>query len=112
MHRVITVAADRSSGRLAGRFTSIRHLLSCHVRDSPRALCEVSPCLRTYKPLGVMLMMTLEEYTAAIRSIASNDGIVTHETYWSPQSWQRAFENGLTPSDAWDHERNPALNAM
>jgi hypothetical protein len=59
-----------------------------------------------------MLMMTLEEYTAAICSIASNDGIVTHESYWSPQSWQRAFENGLTPSDAWDHERNPALKAM
>ena len=56
--------------------------------------------------------MTLEEYAAMIRTIAANDGIVAHESYWSPQLWRRAFENGFTPLDAWDHERNPALNAM
>jgi hypothetical protein len=57
-------------------------------------------------------MMTLEEYTAAIRSLAAGDGVVAHETYWSPHIWRSRFEDGLTPSDAWDHERNPALAAL
>ena len=42
-HSAVRSGGDRSSGRLARRFTSLRHLLSCHVRDSPRAPCEVSP---------------------------------------------------------------------
>ncbi len=45
------------TGRLARLFTSLRHLLSCHVRDSPRAPCEVSPCLRTYNGAPSRLIM-------------------------------------------------------
>ena len=56
--------------------------------------------------------MTFDEYVAAIRKIAVNDGIVAHESYWYPQVWRSLFENGLTPLEAWDHERNPALYAM
>jgi len=56
--------------------------------------------------------MTFDEYVAAIRKIAVNDGIIAHESYWHPQVWRSLFENGLTPLEAWDHERNPALYAM
>ena len=56
--------------------------------------------------------MTLAEYAAVIRTLAANDNIIAHESYWKSELWRRAFENGLTPFDAWDHERNPALNAL
>ena len=56
--------------------------------------------------------MTLEEYATAIRTLAASDGVVAHETYWAPHIWRSWYENGLTPSDAWDHERNPALCAL
>ena len=56
--------------------------------------------------------MMLEEYAALIRTLAANDGIIAQESYWTSELWRRAFENGFTPLDAWDHERNPALNAM
>jgi hypothetical protein len=56
--------------------------------------------------------MSLEEYVAVIRRIGLNDGVVAQESYWHPEVWRSLFENGLTPSEAWDHERNPALYAM
>jgi hypothetical protein len=56
--------------------------------------------------------MTLEEYAAAIRAIAITQGILASDAYWSPKAWQARFRDGLSPSDAWDHERNPALNAL
>lgn len=56
--------------------------------------------------------MTLEEYISAIRAMAMDEGIFAHETYWAPDVWQKRFENGLNPSEAWDHERHPALGAL
>lgn len=56
--------------------------------------------------------MTLEEFIAAIHTLASGDGVVAHESFWMPQNWCGKFENGLTPSDAWDQVRHPALSAL
>jgi hypothetical protein len=59
-----------------------------------------------------MRVMTLDEYTAVIRKLASNDGVVAHDSFWAPQMWRARFDNGLTPEEAWDRERHPALGAL
>ncbi|MEQ1576479.1 MAG: hypothetical protein ABL894_02395 [Hyphomicrobium sp.] len=56
--------------------------------------------------------MTLEEYIAAIHGLAANDGVAAQESYWTPGVWRGKFENGLSPSDAWDQVRHPALSAL
>ena len=77
-------------------------------RQRPLARPSEGGALRLSPSAG----MSLEEYVAVIRRIAVNSGVVAHKSYWNPQVWRRLFENGLTPFEAWDHERNPALYAM
>ena len=50
--------------------------------------------------------MTFEEYIAAIRKIAVNDGIVAHESYWYPQVWRSLFEMVSRP------QRRGTMNAI
>jgi hypothetical protein len=56
--------------------------------------------------------MTIAEYIAELRAIARAEGVVADDGYWSVAKWIASFSNGLTPLDAWDEERHPALRAM
>ncbi len=56
--------------------------------------------------------MTLHEYIEAIRALAAAEGDLGNEGYWSSSHWQQFLADGLTPDDAWDLEKNPALRAL
>lgn len=56
--------------------------------------------------------MTIDEYVAEVRALAVAEGMVTDERFWASRHWHERFANGLSPADAWDEERHPALRAL
>lgn len=56
-----------------------------------------------------MARMSFEQYVAAINALAARDGFSERgKPYCDAEAWRDAYDDGLTPSEAWADEKHAA----
>ena len=57
--------------------------------------------------------MTFEEYVGEIQKLAESSGATdAGKSYCEAEAWQGAFDDGLTPEEAWGEEMCAAMSML